>query len=599
MNFMTHRFAPRTILLDDSRTTGGQNLLFADPVAVFAPTDPDAALEALAEIDAAAARGLWAAGWFSYELGYLFEERLRPRLPPVRDLPLLWFGLYRAPEPLSPQAVTALVAADGASARPGPLDFAMDQAAYAAAFDRVKTLIEAGDIYQANLTFRARFGLNGDPVALYRDLMAKQPVAYGALINTGSHFVLSRSPELFVANRSGTLSTRPMKGTMARGRTLAEDEAGRALLAADPKNRAENLMIVDLLRNDLGRIAEIGSVTVTDLFSVETFASLHQMTSGITARLLPDLSFPNIIAGLFPCGSITGAPKIRAMEIIADLETGPRGLYTGAIGYRAPNRDFCFNVAIRTATINQHGEGIIGAGGGIVADSQAEAEYAEAGLKLKFFTDPHQPLGLIETLLWEPGKGYWLLERHVQRLEQSARYFGLVPGDALAALRAAETGFGATPMRVRLLLDAVSGLSVTAVPLPPTSLPFRFTLAATALDSTNPLLFHKTTRRDVYDLPRQQAAAEHGVDEVVFTNQRGELTEGSITSLFVERDGILLTPPLTAGLLPGVLRAELLATGRAREAVLTPADLAAAEAIFLGNSVRGLLPAQWVRPDPV
>jgi para-aminobenzoate synthetase/4-amino-4-deoxychorismate lyase len=587
-------FAPGTVLLHDTLDPGGQNLLFTGPREILVAHNAAEATAALSRLGTAAERGLWAAGYLAYELGFVFEERLLSRLPAPGATPLLWLGLYDAPERLDAAEVDRRLAAAGSEGRAVDIVPSRDFASYGTAFDQVKALIAAGDTYQVNLTFKARFRLEGDPVALYRELVRKQPVAYGALINTGEHWVLSRSPELFVSNDAGTLSARPMKGTAPRGRTLAEDEAGRVALAADEKNRAENLMIVDLLRNDLGRISEIGSVKVTDLFTVETYKTLHTMTSGITAQRRPGVTTTGLLANLFPCGSITGAPKLRAMEIIHEVETGPRGLYTGSIGYFAPNGDLALNVAIRTAVIDSDGHGQIGIGGGIVADSVAEDEYREALLKMAFFTEPAAPVTLIETLLWERDKGYWLLDRHMARLELSARYFEL-PCDR-EAITATLRGVTMTAdrMRVRLTLDA-SGPAVSAVPLPANPAVFRFAIAAEPLDSQSRWLAHKTTNRAFYDEPRQRAHAEHGVDEVVFRNERGELTEGSITNLFVERDGLLLTPPLSAGLLPGTLRAELIATGRAVEQRLILADLETAEAIWLGNSVRGLMRAEWIK----
>jgi len=592
--------APGTLLFHDARQPDGPSRLFRAPREILVAETADAARAALVRLEAARRDGLWAAGYCAYELGYLFEERLRDRLAAPTGTPLLWFGLYDRVETLDRAGAADFLAqaAGAAPARVADLALSRDFASYRQAFETVQGYIAAGDIYQANLTLRARFRLEGDPAALYRDLALRQPVAYGALLQAGTTSVLSLSPELFLRRQGAHLETRPMKGTIARGRTPEEDAAMRARLAADPKNRAENLMIVDLLRNDLGRIARTGSVEVTDLFSVETYRSLHQMTSGIAAELAePDLPFGEILASLFPCGSITGAPKLRAMEILHAVEEGPRGLYTGAIGFVAPDGDFCFSVAIRTAVIDADGNGTIGIGGGIVADSTGEAEYAEARLKLAFLADAEPPPGLIETLLWRPGDGYWLLDRHLERLAGSAHYFGydLPPGAARSALEAAAMAFAA-PMRVRLLLDPATGLSVTAVPLPAPG-PFRFALADEAMDSADRFLFHKTTRRARYDAAREAARAELGVDEVVFRNERGELTEGSITSLFVVIGGQMLTPPLSAGLLPGTLRAELLSNGSAREAVLRPEDLGRAEGIFLGNSVRGLLPAAFVRPD--
>jgi para-aminobenzoate synthetase/4-amino-4-deoxychorismate lyase len=388
-----------------------------------------------------------------------------------------------------------------------------------------------------------------------------------------------------------------MKGTLPRAPLASQDAADRAALAADEKNRAENLMIVDLLRNDLGRIAEIGSVEVTDLFTVETYSTLHTMTSGITAKRRPDVTMLDVLENLFPCGSITGAPKLRAMEIIREVEPAPRGLYSGSIGYIAPNGDFAFNVAIRTAVIDTQGNGTIGIGGGIVADSEAASEYSEALLKLRFLSDPTPPVTLIETIKWSPEEGFVLLGRHLARLLASSAYFGL-PVDAAEATNRliAESANWAAPMRVRLTLSE-TGIDITAVPLPPNPEIFRFLVASETLQSSSVWLAHKTTNRAFYDSPRIKAHDEHGVDEVVFLNERGELTEGSITNLFIERGGKLLTPALSSGLLPGTLRAELIETGKAQEAILTLADLHDAEAIFLSNSVRGLIRAEFLQPE--
>ncbi|WP_332699247.1 aminodeoxychorismate synthase component I [Devosia sp.] len=589
-------FAPGTVLLHDSLDPRGENLLFSAPREIVVAYDAAGARRALERLEAATAEGLHAAGYLAYELGFLFEERLADRLPEASTTPLLWLGLYDAPQRLTAQDVDRRLAVIAGNAAGAAHDITprWDEAAYGLAFDRIKALIAAGDTYQVNLTFKADFRLDGDPVGLYRELVRKQPVGYGALINTGSQWILSRSPELFVSSRHGALAARPMKGTLKRGRTLAEDEAGRIALAGDEKNRAENLMIVDLLRNDLGRIAEIGSVKVTDLFTVETYRTLHTMTSGIIARRRPDVTTTDLLANLFPCGSITGAPKLRAMEIIHEVEAGPRGVYTGSIGHFSPNGDLTLNVAIRTAVIDAAGKGEIGIGGGIVADSVAEDEYREALLKMAFFTEPARPVTLIETLLWERTGGFSLLDRHLQRLALSARYFGL-PFDRAAILAALDPqGFVADQMRVRLTLDA-TGPAVTAVALPPNPPVFRFAIAPERLDSQSLWLMHKTTNRAFYDEPRQRAHAALGVDEVLFRNERDELTEGSITNLFIQRDGRLVTPPLSSGLLPGTLRAQLIDTGNAVEQVLTLADLETAEAIFLGNSVRGLLRAEWVR----
>lgn len=583
-------FSSGTVLLHDNLNSNGQSHLFVDPREVLVAYDAETARIAVRRIAEAGQEGLWAAGYFAYELGFLFEERLERHLPERSETPLLWFGLYERPKPFAglPEAP------DGTAENLAP---ATSLAAYASAFERVKTYIAAGDTYQVNLTFKAQFQLSGSPLGLYRRLAQSQKTAYGAYIDAGDHFVLSRSPELFVSGTGDTLMARPMKGTLPRAPLASQDAADRKTLANDEKNRAENLMIVDLLRNDLGRIAEIGSVEVTDLFTVETYSTLHTMTSGISAKRRPDVTMPDILENLFPCGSITGAPKLRAMEIIREVETAPRGLYTGSIGYIAPNGDFAFNVAIRTAVIDSQGNGTIGIGGGIVADSEAKSEYEEALLKLRFLSDPASPVTLIETLKWSPEEGFVLLGRHLTRLLASSAYFDL-PADAAEAtmrlLAASETW--TAPMRVRLTLSD-GGIEVTAVPLPPNPEKFRFIVASEPLDSTSVWLAHKTTNRAFYDSPRVAAHDQVGADEVVFLNERGELTEGSITNFFIERGGKLLTPALSSGLLPGTLRAELIETGRAEEAILTLADLHDADAIFLGNSVRGLIRAEFIQSE--
>lgn len=590
--------APGTVLLHDNLDPDGQSLLFTAPREILVAHDAAGARAALERLARAGRDGLWAAGYLAYELGFLFEERLAPLLPTRSPTPLLWFGLYDTPQrPSGPDIAAMLATADQGLATgviPSP---GFDT--YRHAFDQVAALIAAGDTYQVNLTLRARFRLDGDALGLYRTLAASQPVAYGAYIHAGDHQVLSRSPELFVSCTGDRLRARPMKGTLKRGLTLAEDEAGRAALATDEKNRAENLMIVDLLRNDLGRIAETGSVHVTDLFTVETYRSLHTMTSGIEARKRPGIGISEVLENLFPCGSVTGAPKLRAMEIIHAVERDPRGLYTGSIGYIAPSGDFAFNVAIRTAVIDADGNGEIGIGGGIVADSRADDEYQEALLKLTFLSDPAPPVTLIETMLWTPQNRYFLLQRHVERLTASAQYFAipLDLGAVSTLLDDLQEGFDERHMRVRLTLSREAGLAVTSTPLPPTPVAFRFVIAPDRVRSNNLWLAHKTTHRRFLDDARQKAVDTFGVEEVVFLNERDELTEGSYMSLFVgQGDGILRTPPLSAGLLPGTLRADLIATGIAVEQTLTLEDLQSAGSdVYLGNSVRGLVPTIWMK----
>jgi para-aminobenzoate synthetase/4-amino-4-deoxychorismate lyase len=314
------------------------------------------------------------------------------------------------------------------------------------------------------------------------------------------------------------------------------------------------------------------------------------MTSGVRATLKDGVGLSDLLKAIFPSGSVTGAPKIRAMELIRAYETEPRGVYCGAIGHITPAGDALFNVAIRTAVIFRDGRGEMGIGSGLVFDSEGAKEYAECLLKMKFLTDPPRSFELIETLLYQPG-GYWLLERHLERLAASAKHFSFA-FDQVTVRRALEREVEGRQerLRVRLLLAEDGKTTVASTPLGPQqeNAVMRFVVSETRLDSGDPFLFHKTTRRELYDREWQHYFETAGADEVIYLNERGELAEGSRTNIFVEKDGRLMTPPLASGLLPGVLRAELIATGRVVEAVLTCKDLETGDAVFLGNSVRGL-----------
>jgi para-aminobenzoate synthetase / 4-amino-4-deoxychorismate lyase len=607
---MTKTKVPPYVLLDDNTGSAAPSALYENPVEIVRADEPDEVPSAIARLEGAARRGLHAAGFFAYELGYVLEPKLAHLMPTNRTVPLIWFGLFKAPRTMGSAQVQAWLGEQtNETARLTDITHSWSSADYAQRFAKAADYIRAGDIYQMNLTLRARFRIEGPPLALYRELRQKQRVAYGGIIETGDLTVLSASPELFIERSGRTVSTRPMKGTSPRGATDAADAEAARVLATDTKQRAENLMIVDLMRNDLGRISEIGSVHVTDLFTVETFKTLHQMTSGVRSTLTEGTTLDQLLTGIFPPGSITGAPKIRAMELVAELEDAPRGVYCGAIGRISPDGHSLFNVAIRTPVFFPDGRGEMGIGSGLVADSAADREYAECLLKMKFLTDKVHAFELIETLLFDPTAGpqtlgqtgaFWLLEGHLDRLQKSARHFGFrySPEAVRAALEAKVHGQRDKRLRVRLLLSETGAITVTATeiaaPLPGQVM--RYVISPTRLSSTEPFLLHKTTQRQLYDREWQQYHDTMGADEVIYLNEKGELAEGSRTTLFIERDGMLLTPPLTAGCLPGVLRSELIRTGKAREARLTLADLDAAR-VRLGNSVRGLLPAELLSAD--
>ncbi|WP_342891335.1 aminodeoxychorismate synthase component I [Roseibium sp. AS2] len=585
-------FQPGSILLLDV-VRQQSALLFRAPREIVSCTRLDEVKSALARLEAAQAAGRHAAGYLAYELGFAFETKLHHRFEATAE-PLLWFGLYDQPERLGLGEARALLeaSATGEAAAIGAPRFDMDRSTYEAAFGLVRNHLAAGDSYQVNLTMRAGFAHDGAPERLFLDLLVRQPVEYAAFLRMEDRTILSLSPELFLERRGTRLTTRPMKGTAPRGRFASEDAAISRGLAADPKQRAENTMIVDLMRNDLSRIAETGSVRVTGLCEVERYRSLHQMTSTVEADVPASTGFADIIANLFPCGSITGAPKLRAMQIAHDLESGPRGVYTGAIGCLEPGGDFRLNVAIRTLVLHRDGTGTAGTGSGVVFDSGAAPEYDECLLKLKFLTDPVPDFDLLETLAFDPEAGYLLLERHLRRLEDSAAYFGFAfdGQDIRAELTRAAAAFRASK-RVRLLLSADGRSAISATALVPAdgAAVFRLVLADETTRSGDRFLYHKTTNRAFYDETRQRYQAETNCQEVLFENENGFLTEGSYTTLFVNRNGRLLTPALKHGLLPGTLRAGLLERGLAAEADLTRADLEAADGIFVGNSVRGLV----------
>lgn len=488
----------------------------------------------------------------------------------------------------------------------------VDEPAFGEAIEKIQTYIAAGDTYQVNYTYRLHFDAYGDPLALYRRLRERQPVPYGALIYMPEgDIVISMSPELFIRHQQGNLYAKPMKGTAAAtGDTLRDQQLAKGL-AADTKNRAENLMIVDLLRNDLGRIAHIGSVQVPQLFEVNRFSSVLQMTSTIHARLRPELGLADILNALFPCGSITGAPKHRTMQIIREIEPAARDLYTGAIGWFDPPQrsnipgDFCLSVPIRTLQLQAPDKGarestvvrrgVMGVGAGIVYDSRADEEFAECQLKAKFLTGLPAQFELFETVYAtrEQGCRYWT--RHLQRLRRSAQYFGFVWNEP-EIIRAVQ-GFCAnlppqTAYRLRLAINAQGQIAVTSGVLAPLNAHPRVMLAQQAISSDELFLQHKSSIRQRYD-EAWKAAEAHGAFDMLFFNEQGHLTEGGRSNVLIQKQGVWLTPPLSDGVLPGVMRSVLLEEPefqqqyRVREQSLTLADLDNADQIMLCNALRG------------
>jgi para-aminobenzoate synthetase/4-amino-4-deoxychorismate lyase len=688
---------PATVLLesappspaDSSSGRASQTRLFTAPLRVLVTNNPEELPNLFAEIERAVSTGLYAAGYFSYECGAFFEPKAAPVISssqsPQQPLaqPLAWFGIYLSPYVFDHATGAFLadnlppLAKHPAPQGPDPVlncTIHPTEQQYAKRIDQIHAFIRAGDVYQLNFTIPIQVHTAGSSAALYRRLRSLQPAPYGAFLHTQpNHRILSFSPELFfrveaehapeppvphpcdVLPSQGwesnepirRITTRPMKGTVSRGRTTTQDRIQSHWLANDPKNRAENVMIVDLLRNDLGRLCTFGSVHATDLFAVERYPTLWQMTSTITGDLRPEAGFQDIFRALFPCGSITGAPKIRAMQLISKLERQPRGVYTGAIGFFS-KAETIFNVAIRTLVLDGE-SGVMGVGSGIVIDSKPADEWRECLLKARFLTrvattPPHpapDSFSLVETLRWEGN--YPLIELHLDRLEDSVAYFafpfnraqtkaaleshaaGLIknlgsstelgapsiprfsaewvgdhdsqPAPAPAnSLTSYPRAAGAdslpqtqTPHKVRLLLNPDGTLQITSEPiLEPSTQPLRIRIAAERTDPQDPMYFHKTTHRPLY-AQAHQAATQAGYDEVLFLNQRGEVSEAAIHNIFIEKNGHLLTPPLDCGLLPGVHRRHILESNpNAHEAVLTIEDLRQADTIYLCNAVRGL-----------
>ena len=595
---------PETVLLESSRPgTSTTSRLFTAPRHVLAAREL-ADLPALFErIEDAVSRGLFAAGYFSYECGRYFEPTAS--LHPSRENDLLaWFGIYDRCCRFDHSSGDFLDSVHSGIFNSGPaefnrvsdIQFGLSAQQFTDRIEQIHKWIRAGEVYQLNFTFPIRADVADRPAALYARLSSAQPVDYGTFLQCQpGRYILSLSPELFFrVDHCGTarrITTQPMKGTARRGRTTAEDRQVAEWLRNDPKNCAENVMIVDLIRNDLGRLCSYGSVTVDKLFEVEHYPTIWQMISTITGDLRPDVGYEQIFRALFPCGSITGAPKVRAMQLLAEIEDGPRGVYTGSIGYFSREQTI-FNVAIRTLSL-EGSVATMGVGGGIVIDSDPNAEFRECQLKAEFFTQPMEYFSLIEAIFWN-GSGFQLLELHLDRLDDSAAYFGFSCDRAeikAALLEESSCFVDVHPRKVRLLLDSGGKIHIESECLPVAgggSQPARVCIARQRTDPADRFLFHKSTRRTLYD-SAFAAATEAGFIDVIFQNSRGEVTEGAISNLFIEKSGHWYTPPLDCGVLPGVYRRYLLATRpEIEEKVLTLDELKAADSVYLSNAVRGL-----------
>ncbi|PVZ13300.1 chorismate-binding protein [Actinomycetospora cinnamomea] len=582
---------------DDLRA--GRALAFPAPDEVLVAARHDEVPGVLARLGEHTNAGRWAFGFVAYEAGAGLDPSL-PRVDPPPGTPLAWFGVTHAPETVAPVVVPE------PWPQTGPWRPDMDAHAHGHGVRAVRERIAAGETYQANLTTTLRAAAPADPAAVYAAMATEQGGSYNAFLDLDDLVVASASPELFCEVDGAEVRMRPMKGTAARGPTTAADRAVCDRLRADPKERAENVMIVDLVRNDLGRVAVPGTVHVTDLCTPERYGTVWQLTSGVTAHLAPGTGWPELFGALFPCGSVTGAPKRRSMQILTGLEPGPRGVYCGAIGWVAPERRARFSVAIRTLVVDRRsGTASYGVGSGITWGSDPVAEHAELRAKARVLGHRTRPAGLLETFALVDGRPRHL-ERHLARMLDSAAYFGIpaepaVLRSAVAEVTGEMTGEVTGDARVRVHLAADGRVEVTVAPLPVDGPgPVRLAVDDQRLDPDDVARHHKTTRRAPYD----EARARHpGADDVVLVNDRGELVETTVATLAVHLDGVWCTPPLSAGALPGVGRAVHRDRGDLLERTLRPADLRRAAALAVVSSLRGwrraVLVGDGAGPAPV
>ncbi|WP_071392757.1 aminodeoxychorismate synthase component I [Bacillus tuaregi] len=559
-----------------------QPMVFSEPLKIIAANRLEDVSVCFQEIQEAIEAGYYAAGYLSYESAPAFDPAFQVNANST--MPFLWFGIFSEPQ-------------SGTLSSPGTYSLtewvpsvSMDE--YDASIQAIKRAIEAGNTYQANYTIRLHSQFTGDDIAFFDFLKRGQAADYCAYLNTGDHRILSASPELFFHLQGERITTRPMKGTIKRGTSFFEDKEKASWLYHSEKNRAENVMIVDLLRNDLGVIAEPGSVEVPKLFEIEPYPTVHQMTSTITAKLREGTELVDIFQALFPCGSITGAPKIKTMEIISALEKAPREVYCGAIGYITPHREAIFNVPIRTVVMDSKtGRATYGVGGGITWDSTTDGEYHEILAKSKLLEENRPEFQLLESLLLKDGE-FFLLEEHLTRLSQSAEYFRF-PLDLNKVSQALETLAKQKQegdFKVRFLLSKKGEWELEAQPITPPVTPVKVALAEEPIDKNNPFFYHKTTNRTMYSYFQQQNPA---VYDVLLWNQEGELTEFTNGNVVLEMDGMKWTPPIQSGLLAGTFREHLLQTGEIHEKVLTIEDLKKSKKLWFINSVRRRVEVQW------
>lgn len=555
---------------------------FEQPVAIVSTTQLNEVIPSLQRVLHYTRDGFYAAGYVSYEAAPAFDAAFT--VHPEPTMPLVYFAIYEGYIESAPQSNRPF------SVQVTDSDTAED--AYAQTIHTIKSRIEDGITYQANYTVRLYGDFEGDALAFFNELQHSQQAGYTAYLQCGETHILSASPELFFHLKGSQLITKPMKGTSRRGKSADEDIALADELYASEKNRAENVMIVDLLRNDLGKIAVTDSVEVTKLFDVEHYPTVHQMTSTVEATLRPEFDIIDVFKALFPCGSITGAPKVSTMHVIRELEASPRDVYCGAIGFITPEQEAIFNVPIRTA-VTRGNKLTYGVGGGITWDSTASGEFDEVLAKAQVLTTKQPHFELLESLLLEDGT-FFLLERHLERLQKSARYFGF-PFDeaAIRAALVAEASGKSCLHKVRLVLAKTGALIVESAPIQAMNDTISIALVQMPVNSDDVFLYHKTTHRTMYTAH----TIPDGCFDVLLYNERGEITEFTFGNVVYEINGKLYTPPVSSGLLAGTYRTELLARGEIQERVLMKDELAQVETLYFINSVRKMKKACLLTND--
>jgi len=601
LNFLKKQ---RTFILLESSSPDTENHLsyiFTDPREIISCVEHRRLKACLRKLQKKRSQGYYLCGFLSYEAGYAFCSRFN--FKKKYRFPLLWMGVF--PKPIIynhkknsfSNSPDSLLSAKDYTFKDRHklfnLKLQTTKTHYMENIKKIRRYIETGDTYQVNYTDKYKFDFTGSVFSLYKDLRDSQRVGYSAFLNTRGFSILSFSPELFFRQKKQMLYTRPMKGTMARGANKEEDRSIKKILHRDPKNCAENIMIVDLLRNDMGKISQTSSVKVTKLFSVETYKTLLQMTSTVQSRLKKDVSLWDLFASLFPSGSVTGAPKIRTMEIIRELESEKRKIYTGTIGYLSPNQEAVFNVAIRTVLVKKN-KAEMGVGSGITYSSNPEAEFQECCLKAEFLRRPN--FKLIETMLCRQNKKIFLIENHLKRLKRSADFFGFSYRKNIitsSIVHALEEVSHKSAWRLRLLLDIDGNVTIETAPLPleqGRNIKKKICMSACKTDPNNIFLYHKTTNRKLYDIEYKKYK-KLGYYDVIFKNNNGEITEGAISNIILKKKGVFYTPRVSSGILPGVFREYFMRKYRQsiKEKVLREADIKTADHIYCLNSVRGMV----------